>query len=49
LTISAADMAVTRRLAAAGRTLDVKLVDHIIVSDERRFVSLRQEVPDCFR
>lgn len=49
LTISNADMAVTRRLVAAGRMLDVALVDHVVISAERRSVSLRQAVPDCFR
>lgn len=46
---SAADLAVTTRLVAAGRTLDVKLVDHLIIGDQGRFVSIRRNHPDCFR
>jgi DNA repair protein RadC len=49
LTISAADMAVTRRLVAAGRMLDVALVDHVVIAADRRWASLRRDVPDCFR
>lgn len=49
LTISAADMAVTRRLVAAGRMLDVQLVDHVVIAADRKWASLRREVPDCFR
>jgi DNA repair protein RadC len=46
---SPADLAVTVRLVAAGRTLDVKLVDHVIVGDSGRFVSIRRNHPECFR
>ncbi len=49
LTISAADMTVTRRLVAAGRMLDVPLMDHIVVAADLRWASLRRDVPDCFR
>lgn len=49
LTISAADMAVTRRLLGAGRVLSVPLVDHVVIAADRRWASLRREVPDCFR
>jgi len=46
---SAADQAVTRRLVAAGRALDIKLVDHVIVTpDKTRWCSLRRETPMCF-
>lgn len=41
-TPSAADRAVTRRLAAAGATLGVILVDHLIIGDTD-FVSLARE------
>jgi DNA repair protein RadC len=46
---SPADLAVTTRLVAAGRTLDVKLVDHLIIGDQGRFVSIRRTYPECFR
>lgn len=46
---SADDQAVTRRLVAAGRALDIKLVDHVIVTPDRaRWCSLRRETPACF-
>lgn len=46
---SAADQAVTRRLVAAGRALDIKLVDHVIVTpDKTRWCSMRRETPMCF-
>jgi DNA repair protein RadC len=46
---SAADQAVTRRLREAGRALDIKLVDHVIVTPDRtRWCSLRRETPMCF-
>lgn len=48
LAISAADQAVTRALAKAGRAIDIPLADHIIVAADRRFVSLRREIPACF-
>jgi len=46
---SPADLAVTTRLVAAGRTLDVRLVDHLIIGDQGRFVSIRRNHPECFR
>lgn len=46
---SAADRAVTRRLVAAGKVLDLPLVDHLIVGDGGRFTSLRRSEPDLFR
>lgn len=48
-TPSAADRAVTVRLVAAGRTVDVPLVDHLIVGDAGRFTSLRRDDPGLFR
>jgi DNA repair protein RadC len=46
---SVADAAVTRRLVAAGRTVDVRLVDHIVVTTTAgRFASLRRAQPDLF-
>lgn len=48
LTASAADMAVTRRLVAAGKAIDVPLADHIIIAADRRWLSLRRETPGCF-
>lgn len=46
---SAADRAITRRLVAAGKILDLPLVDHLIVGDGGRFTSLRRAEPDLFR
>jgi DNA repair protein RadC len=46
---SPADLAVTVRLVAAGRTVDVRLVDHLIVGDQGRFVSIKRNHPECFR
>ncbi len=46
---SAADRAVTIRLVAAGRAVDVLLVDHMIIGDGGRFVSLRRDCPELFR
>lgn len=46
---SPADLAVTVRLVTAGRTLDVRLVDHLVVGDQGRFVSIRRNHPECFR
>lgn len=46
---SAADMAVTRRLVAAGRALDIPLRDHVIIGPDRsRWCSMRREMPACF-
>ena len=46
---SADDQAVTRRLVAAGRALDIKLVDHVIVTPDRtRWCSLRRDTPMSF-
>jgi DNA repair protein RadC len=46
---SAADVAVTRRLVAAGRAVDVPLVDHLVICADGRFASIRREHPDAFR
>ncbi|MBA3709610.1 MAG: hypothetical protein H0W83_12420, partial [Planctomycetes bacterium] len=48
-TPSAADRSATTRLAAAGRTVDVPLVDHVVMGTGGRFTSLRRSAPDCFR
>jgi DNA repair protein RadC len=45
---SAADIAVTRKLAAAGRTVDIALVDHLIVATGGAWASLRRDMPSCF-
>jgi len=45
---SAADAAVTRRLVAAGRAVDVALVDHVVVCADGSFASLRRGHPECF-
>jgi DNA repair protein RadC len=42
----------TVRLVSAGRTVDVRLVDHVVIGDQERFVSIRRnhpEYPECFR
>src|SRR5690606_3038801 len=41
------DLAVTRRLAEAGRMLGIPLLDHLIVASAG-FTSLRERYPDCF-
>jgi DNA repair protein RadC len=39
---SAEDLAFTRRLAEAGRTVGIRLVDHLILGSGERWISLRQ-------
>lgn len=39
---SAEDLAFTRRLAEAGRTVGIRLVDHLILGSGQRWISLRQ-------
>jgi len=39
---SAEDVALTRRLAAAGQLIGIELLDHIILGEAGRFVSLRE-------
>ena len=41
-TPSADDLALTRRLKAAGDVLGITLLDHLIVGDERRYYSFRE-------
>lgn len=48
-TPSAADRAVTLRLVAAGRAVDIALVDHIVIGDGGRYSSLRAQEPGLFR
>jgi DNA repair protein RadC len=36
------DIALTRRLAAAGQLLGIELLDHLILGEAGRFVSLRE-------
>ncbi len=48
-TPSAADRAVTLRLVAAGRAIDLPLTDHVVIGDGGRFVSLRSIEPGLFR
>ncbi len=45
---SPANLAVTRRLVAAGRSVDLPLNDHLIVGDGGRWHSLRRSHPDLF-
>src|SRR5260370_21885188 len=39
---SAEDIALTRRLAAAGQILGIEILDHVILREAGRFVSLRE-------
>jgi DNA repair protein RadC len=39
---SAEDISLTRRLAAAGQLLGIELLDHVIIGETGRFVSLRE-------
>lgn len=48
VTSSAADHAVTRSLIAAGRLVEVPLVDHVVIGDGGRFTSLRRSIPSLF-
>lgn len=45
---SSADLAVTRSLVAAGRTVGLALVDHLVIGDGGRFTSIRRAQPRCF-
>ncbi len=46
---SPADRALTLRLVAAGRVIDLPVVDHVVIGDGGRYVSLRRETPELFR
>jgi len=39
---SADDVALTRRLASAGQLLGIEVLDHLVLCEDGRFVSLRQ-------
>ena len=39
---SAEDLAFTRRMAEAGDLIGIRLVDHLILASEEKWVSLRQ-------
>jgi DNA repair protein RadC len=39
---SAEDLSLTRRLAAAGQLLGIEVLDHIVLGEAGRYVSLRQ-------
>jgi DNA repair protein RadC len=39
---SADDVALTRRLASAGQLLGIEVLDHLVLGEDGRFVSLRQ-------
>ncbi len=45
---SAADRGATRRLAEAGRVLDLPLVDHVVLGSAGRYASIRRLHPECF-
>jgi DNA repair protein RadC len=38
---SAEDVVLTRRLAAAGQLLGIEILDHLVIGEAGRFVSLR--------
>ncbi len=46
---SGGDRAVTARLVAAGRTVELPLSDHIVIGAGGAFASIRRAHPDCFR
>lgn len=48
-TPSAADLTVTARLCAAGRAIDLQVVDHLVIGSSGRFCSIRRDRPECFR
>jgi len=39
---SAEDLALTRRLASAGQLIGIEVLDHLVIGEAGRFVSLRQ-------
>jgi DNA repair protein RadC len=39
---SAEDVALTRRLPAAGQLLGIEILDHLVIGEAGRFVSLRE-------
>ena len=39
---SAEDVALTRRLMAAGALLGIEIIDHVIIGEAGRFVSLKE-------
>jgi DNA repair protein RadC len=39
---SAEDVALTRRLASAGSLLGIELLDHVVIGEQGRFVSLKE-------
>jgi len=42
------DMVVTERLVKAGRIIGIEVVDHVVVGDAGRFVSIRSLRPEIF-
>ena len=46
---SVPDLAVTRRLVAAGRAIDIQLNDHLVIAADRSFCSIRIQHPEFFR
>lgn len=47
-TPSEADYAVTKRIAEAGKILDMPLVDHIVIGDGDSYTSIRRSKPQLF-
>ena len=48
-TPSDADVAVTKKLIAAGKALDITLQDHVVVGPDLRFVSIRKNMPALWK
>lgn len=48
-TPSDGDIAVTKNLIAAGKALDIKLQDHVVVGPDQRYVSIRKNMPVLWR
>lgn len=46
---SPADREATKRLVAAGRTVEIALQDHLVLGDGGRFTSIRRAHPECWR
>ncbi len=48
-TPSDADVAVTKRLILAGRSVDITLQDHVVVGPDLRYISIRKNMPALWR
>ena len=48
-TPSDSDVAVTKNLIEAGKALDIKLQDHVVVGPDLRYVSIRKNMPSLWK